>query len=217
MGEWDQEKNDVLVCAQWMSEHGYFGGYRGSGGNISVRIKNQPILAVTPSGRSYANMTADDICVVDFDLKPLEGQFAPSKEAAMHVGIYRHRTDVKAIVHTHQTYASILAVIDESIPPLFDEETKEFGPVVETIAYAISGSEDLVQNVIKKLGNNCHCYILQNHGALNLGRDIDHAWKNTELLEKVSKIYYAALITGKKIATLPEDTIDYYNKMRETS
>jgi ribulose-5-phosphate 4-epimerase/fuculose-1-phosphate aldolase len=161
-------------------------------------------------------MTADDICVVDFDLKPLEGQFVPSKEAAMHIGIYRHRTDVNAIVHTHQTYASILAVIDESIPPLFDEETKEFGPVVEAIPYAISGSEELVQNVIKKLGNNCHCYILQNHGALNLGRDIDHAWKNTELLEKVSKIYYAALITGKKIATLPEETIDYFNAMRES-
>ena len=119
MGEWDQEKNDVLVCAKWMSEHGYFGGYRGSGGNISVRIKNQPILAVTPSGRSYWNMTTDDICVVDFDLKPLEGQFMPSKEAAMHIGIYKHRTDVNAIVHTHQTYASILAVIDEEVMTWF--------------------------------------------------------------------------------------------------
>ena len=200
-----------------MSEHGYFGVYRGSGGNISVRIEGQPILVVTPSGRSYWNMTADDICVVDFDLTPIEGPYKPSKEAAMHIGIYRHRIDVSAIVHTHQTYASILAVIDESIPPLFDEETKEFGPVVENIPYAISGSEDLVQNVIKNLGNNCHCYILQNHGALNLGRDIDHAWKNTELLEKVSKIYYAALITGKEISRLPKETIDYFNKMRESS
>ena len=217
MGEYDQEKKDVLGCAKWMSEHGYFGGYRGSGGNISVRIEGQPILVVTPSGRSYWNMTADDICVVDFDLTPIEGPYKPSKEAAMHIGIYRHRIDVSAIVHTHQTYASILAVIDESIPPLFDEETKEFGPVVENIPYAISGSEDLVQNVIKNLGNNCHCYILQNHGALNLGRDIDHAWKNTELLEKVSKIYYAALITGKEISRLPKETIDYFNKMRESS
>lgn len=216
MCEYDREKKDVLDCANWMSEHGYFGGYRGSGGNISARIEGQPILAVTPSGRSYWNMTADDICVVDFDLKPLEGQFVPSKEAAMHIGIYENRTDVSAVVHTHQTYASILAVIDESIPPLFDEETKEFGPVVESIPYAISGSEELVQNVIKKLDNNCHCYILQNHGALNLGRDIDHAWKNTELLEKVSKIYYAALITGREIATLPQETIDYFNKMRES-
>ena len=70
-------------------------------------------------------MAADDICVVDFDLRPIEGQFVPSKEAAMHIGIYKHRSDVNAIVHTHQTYASILAVIEESIPPLFDEETKE--------------------------------------------------------------------------------------------
>ena len=216
MGEWDQEKKEVLDCARWMSGHGYFGGYRGSGGNISVRIGNRPILAVTPSGRSYRSMTAEDICVVDFDLKPLEGQFAPSKETAMHIGIYRHRTDVSAVVHTHQTYASILAVIGESIPPLFDEETKEFGPVVETIPYAISGSQELVQNVIKKLANNCHCYILRNHGALNLGRDLDHAWKNTELLEKVSKIYFAALISGREISTLPKETIEYFNKMRES-
>lgn len=215
MGEWVKEKKEVLDCAKWMSEHGYFGGYRGSGGNISVRIGSQPILAVTPSGQPYGNMTVDDICVLDFDLKPLAGRHVPSKETAMHIGIYRHRADVNAIVHTHQTYASILAVIDASIPPLFDEETKEFGPVVETIPYAISGSQDLVQNVIKKLDNNCHCYILQNHGALNLGRDIDHAWKNTELLEKVSKVYYAAMITGRKISTLPRETIDYFNQMRE--
>ncbi len=214
MGEYDQERKEVLGCAKWMSEHGYFGGYRGSGGNISVRIEDQPIIAVTPSGRSYWRMTADDICVVDFDLQTIEGQFIPSKEAAMHIGIYKHRNDVNAIVHTHQTYASILAVIEESIPALFDEETKEFGPVVANIPYAISGSEDLVKNVIKNLDNHCHCYILQNHGALNLGRDIDHAWKNTELLEKVSKIYYAALLTGKEISVLPQETIDYFNKMR---
>lgn len=134
----------------------------------------------------------------------------------MHIGIYRNRPRVNAIVHTHQTCASIFAVIDEPIPPLFDEETKEFGPLVEIIPYAISGSEDLVQNVIKKLGNHCHCYILQNHGALNLGRDIDHAWKNTELLEKVSKVYYAALLTGREISTLPRSTLDYYKKMRES-
>ena len=216
MGKWDRERKDVLDCAKWMCEHGYFGGYRGSGGNISVRIGARRTLAITPSDRAYWNMIAEDICVMDFDLKIIEGQFAPSKEAAMHIGIYKHRPDVNAIVHTHQTYASILAVIGESIPPLFDEETKAFGPMVETIPYAISGSQDLVQNVIKKLSNRCHCYILQNHGALNLGRDIDHAWKNTELLEKVSKIYYAALITGKEISRLPEETIEYYNKMRKS-
>ena len=213
MGKWDRERKDVLDCARWLSEHGYFGGYRSSGGNISVRISNQPVLALTPADRPYWNMTADDICVVDFDLKPLEGRFGPSKEAAMHIGIYKRRADVKAIVHTHQTYASILAVIGESIPALFDEQIKAFGAVVDTVSYAISGGQELVQNVIKKLDNHCYCYLLQNHGALNLGRDIDHAWKNAELLEKVSKIYYAALITGRQISILPRKTIEYYNKI----
>jgi glutamate-1-semialdehyde 2,1-aminomutase len=216
MGEWDQQRKDVLDCAKWMSEQGYFGGRRGSGGNISIRIGTRPILAITPADRPYFQMIADDICVADFDLKPLEGRWAPSKEAALHIGIYKHRDDVGAVIHSHQTFASILAVIGESIPPLFDEETKAFGPVVEAIPYALSGSRELVENVVKKLGNHCYCYILQNHGALNLGGDIAHAWRNTELLEKVAQIYYAALITGKKISTLPAETVEHYNKMRES-
>ena len=40
--------------------------------------------------------------------------------------------------------------------------------------------------------------------------------KNTELLEKISKIYYAALVTGREISPLPKETIDYFNKMRES-
>jgi len=39
MGMYDQEQKEVLNCAKWLSEHGYFGGFRGSGGNISVKSK----------------------------------------------------------------------------------------------------------------------------------------------------------------------------------
>jgi L-fuculose-phosphate aldolase len=67
------------------------------------------------------------------------------------------------------------------------------------------------------LGNNCYCYILQNHGALSLGKSLDQAWKNAELLEKVAQIYYYALTTGRKITTLPEDAVEQIYKMRESN
>ena len=118
----------------------------------------------------------------------------------MHAAIYQHRSDVKAVVHTHQTYASIFSIINQSIPALFDEIANEIGAVIEIVPYAISGSAELAQNVADRLGNQYLCFILQNHGALSLGATIDQAWKNTELLEKAAQVYYHALMTGREIA-----------------
>jgi L-fuculose-phosphate aldolase len=216
MGKFDKDKKAIIKCARWLSKHGFFGCLRGSGGNISVKLDTDNMIAITPSGRPYQEMLPDDIRVVDSNLNSIEGDLKPSVETTMHVGVYRNRPDVNAVIHTHPVFAGILAVINKPIPALFDEVTLEIGASVEVIPYAISGSQELAENVIKKLGNDCFCYILQNHGALSLGRDLDQAWKNAELLEKVAQIYYYALTTGKEITTLPEDAIDQINKMRKS-
>ena len=216
MGKFEKDKKDILRCARLLSEHGYFGCLRGSGGNISVKINNENLIAITPTSRPYQGLSTDDICVVDTDLKSIEGQLAPSIETAVHLGIYKCRTDIKAVIHTHPVFASILSIINQPIPALFDEIAFEIGTSVEIVPYAISGSSDLAQNVVDKLDNHCFCYIIQNHGALSLGKDIDQAWKNAELLEKVAQVYYYALTTGRKVTTLPEDAIAQINKLRET-
>jgi L-ribulose-5-phosphate 4-epimerase len=211
MGKYDPEKRTVLAATHWLAEHGYL-GKRSSGGNVSLKIANQDAVAITPSGRPYLKMAVED---VDFDRKSLDSKLNPSIEAGMHIGIYKQRPDVKAVIHTHQTYASVLAVINRPIPALFDEIIVEIGHVVEVIPYAFSGSAELVQNVVDKLGNQCHCYLIQNHGALSLGSDMERALKNAELLENVARIYYHALATGLDIDSLPESAIDYFDEMRK--
>jgi hypothetical protein len=44
--------------------------------------------------------------------------------------------------------------------------------VVHIVPYAFSGSPELVVNITGKLGSDCHCYLIQNHGALSLGADM---------------------------------------------
>lgn len=216
MGKFEKDKQDILKCARWLSEHGYFGCLRGSGGNISVKIQNENVIAITPTSQPYQGLSADDICLVDTDLNSIEGQLAPSIETAMHLGIYRCRSDIRAVIHTHPVFASTLSIINQPIPALFDEIAFEIGDSVEIVPYAISGSSDLAQNVVGKLDNHCFCYLIQNHGALSLGKDLDQAWKNAELLEKVAQVYYYALTTGRKITTLPKDALARINKLRKT-
>ena len=214
MKNYDTVKREVLNCTHWLVEHGFLGQMT-SGGNISARVPNEKAIAITPSGRPYLTLHDNDICVIDFDRNPLDSNLAPSIEAAMHIGVYQHRSDVNAVIHTHQPFASTLSLINKPIPALFDEIAVEIGHTVEIIPYAFSGSPELVSNVIGRLGNACHCYLIQNHGALCLGADMRRAMINAELLENVAQIYYRALSTGEKITKLPPSAIDYFADMRK--
>ena len=214
MKNYDSIKREVIDSTSWLVENDYL-GQLSSGGNISVRVPDQNVVAITPSGMPYGSLDLNDICVIDFDQNPIEGSLSPSIEAAMHIGVYQERSDVNAVVHTHQPFASTLAIINKPIPALFDEITVEIGHVVEIIPYAFSGSSELVNNVRTKLENACHCYLIQNHGALCLGADMERAMKNAELLENVAQIYYHALASGGEISTLPQSAIDYFADIRK--
>ena len=210
-----QPRKDVIDCCQWLCRHGYFGSLLSAGGNVSVRIPDQPVLVITPSGKPYMELVPEEICVVDFDLNPIAGDLAPSIETGMHVGIYQSRADVGAVVHTHQAYASIFALINQAIPALFDEVALSIGETVDVVPYALSGTPELVENVKRTVVNRCNCFIMQNHGALNLGKNLEKAWKHAELLEKTAQAYYHALTTGKPVTTLPEDTVQLVRELRK--
>jgi ribulose-5-phosphate 4-epimerase/fuculose-1-phosphate aldolase len=214
MSNYSSMKREIMDSSRWLSEHGYLGELS-SGGNISIRVPGENIVAITPSGRSYFLLEPNDVCIIDFDQNSIEGRLPPSVEAGMHIGVYRNRPDVNAVVHTHQPFASVLAIIDKPIPALFDEIIVEIGHAVDIVPYAFSGSSELVDNVIGKLGNACHCYLIQNHGALCLGADMKRAMKNSELLEHVAKIYLHALTTSEQILKLPPSAIDYFAEMRK--
>ena len=215
MAKYISYKKNVLEASLWLSDQGYFGSHRGSGGNVSVRI-SENAMAITPSSVQYQELSAADICVVGSDLSVIEGnaKLKPSVEAGMHSIIYKRRPDVHAIVHTHQIYGSVFGLINTPIPALFDEVSFALGQMVEIIPYALSGSPELVNNVAGELSNNANAYIIQNHGILALGKNLDKAILHAELLEKVAHIYYLALSTGKPVNTLPESITDFVAVVR---
>ena len=133
MGSYDQYKKEVLETSLWLSDHGYFGSLRGTGGNVSVRIEDRDLMAVTPSSVKYHELAMDDICIVDLTGAVVEGSRAPSVEAGMHAAIYRERPDVKAVVHTHQIYGSVFAVLNQPIPALLDEISFTLGDAIEEV------------------------------------------------------------------------------------
>lgn len=206
MGKFDVHKEKVLNAALGLVEKGIM---YGSGGNISLHIIPEGLTAITPSGKDYTTLSPKDICIVNQSGELVEGDLKPSVETGMHLSVYANRKDVGAVVHTHQIFGSIYTIINEPIPALFDEQVLFLGDRVDVVPYAVSGSEDLKNNITKALANRCNAYILQNHGCMMLAVDIDQACRNVLLLEKTACVYYYALMSGKEVTTLPAEMAEF--------
>lgn len=200
MGAYDSYKKQVVDTAQSLTRKGFL---MATGGNLSVRILGQKLFAITPSNYDYMKMTPEDVCILDFELNQLEGTLKPSVESAMHGAIYQARPDVNAVAHTHQVYASALSLIKSPIPTLFDEQARFLGRTVEIIPYAPSGTGFLRDVVAKHVKSHNNAFLMQNHGALCLGHDLERAAHNVEILEKCSLAYLLALCADKPVSKIP--------------
>jgi L-ribulose-5-phosphate 4-epimerase len=196
----DVEKKQIVETARALVQKGFL---MATGGNLSLRIPGRDAFAITPSNYDYMKMTPDDICVLDFDLTVTEGHLKPSVESAMHGAVYQVRGDVNAIVHTHQAYASALTLIKAPIPALFDEQARFLGRSVDIIPYAPSGTGFLKSTVAKHVKNKNNAFMMQNHGALVFGHDMERAVHNVEILEKCSLAYLLAICSERKISKIP--------------
>jgi ribulose-5-phosphate 4-epimerase/fuculose-1-phosphate aldolase len=200
MSQYQQAKETIVATARRLVEKGYL---MATGGNLSVRITGQNCFAVTPSNYDYMLMTPEDVCILDFNLNVIEGALKPSVESSLHCAIYQVRADVQAVIHTHQVYASALALMKTHIPALFDEQVRFLGRSVDLIPYAPSGTGFLKKEVARSVGNHNNAYIMQNHGALCFGHDMLRAEHNVEILEKCSLAYLLTLCAEKPVNKIP--------------
>ncbi len=200
MGSYDLAKKTIVDTAQKLVAKGYL---MATGGNLSMRIPGQAAFAITPSNYDYLKMVPEDVCVLTLDLQALEGTLKPSVETGMHAAIYGVRGDVNAVIHTHQVYTSALALIKVPIPALFDEQTRFLGRKVKLIPYAPSGTPRLAKTIARHVRDHNNAYMMQNHGALVFGHDMERAMHNVEVLEKCALAYLLALTSGRRVSRIP--------------
>ena len=206
MSKWQEEKRIVLEAGQMMLKKGLVVG---TFGNVSLRLtpeNDRELLAISPSQRYYDTLTTDDIQVIDFEVEPVEGDLIPSVETMLHIGIYRARKNINAVIHTHSVFASAIAVAGLEIPAILDDQITFIGGEIKLAKYAFSGSPELVENVLAALGER-NAVLLPNHGAVGIGRTMRDALTTCELVEKTAKIYLSALALGK-VNPLPSEAVE---------
>ena len=189
----------IMEKARWMNTIGL---NQGTSGNISARHGNRMLL--TPTAVPYETMKPAMIAAfsIDGEYGTYDGPLLPSTEWRFHLDIMKARPEVGAIVHTHSTFATVLAIMRKPIPACHYMVAAFGGTDVRVGEYATYGTKELAENALKALEGRTGC-LLANHGMIALGRDLDIAmWRAVEL-ETIAKQYYHSLVVGERPGDSP--------------
>lgn len=178
-------------------------------GNFSLKDKETGYVLVTPSGVSREELTYKDIVVVNLEGKliEVETKVQPTSELLLHLSAYRTRKDVYAVCHTHSRFATTFAVLGKEIKPVVFEALV-YGRRVPVASYGRPGTQELANSIIKPLGISDAC-LLESHGVVTVGKDLEDAYLKAHYVEEVAEIYYRALMIGKEeIKEIPQKEFD---------
>ena len=190
----------IVTACQELSRSGLVVG---TAGNVSVREGD--LVAVTPSGLRYAELTPELVGVHRLDGGPVEAPLGPTSELPLHLAIYAARPEVGAVVHTHSPAATALSTLVDEIPPVHYYVAMFGGPVI-VAPYATYGTDELARNVVDALRGRTGC-LMGNHGAVTVGPDLVSAHDKSVYLEWLCDVYLRASSAGSP-RLLPGAEID---------
>ncbi len=166
-------------------------------GNISARLDDNKYL-ITPTGVSKADLTLDNLIVINDKGEVLAGNLKPSSEYKMHLAVYHNRPDIHAVVHAHPPISTAFAVCRKPLDmPILAEAIVNLG-VIPLADYALTGTDE-VPNSILPFVKDYNAALLANHGLITWGRDLQEAHFRMESAEHYAKIYLYAKEVGEPV------------------
>lgn len=165
-------------------------------GNVSGRDPESGHVVIKPSGVRYESLTPEDLVIVDLDGRAVEGRLQPSVDTPTHLYVYRHRPDVRGVVHTHSTFATAFAALGRPIPVYLTAIADEFGGPIPIGDYAQIGGEAIGAEIVRAIGDSV-AILMKNHGVFTVGPSVMAAVKAAIMTEDVARTVYYALQLGQ--------------------
>lgn len=169
-------------------------------GNVSQIDRQEGVIAIKPSGVSYAEMKVEDMVIVDLENNIVAGNMRPSSDTKTHTHLYRNFSEVGGVTHTHSTYATAWAQAKLSIPCLGTTHADfAFGEIPCT---AEMTNEQIKRDYEEETGvqitdcykqrspNEVPMVIVAGHAPFTWGKDAAKSVYHAVILEEIAKMAY---------------------------
>ena len=168
-----------------------------SGGNISIIDDNGDIW-VTPGAVDKGSLRASDIMLVKRD-GTIVGKHKPSSEYPFHKAIFESRPDIRAIIHAHPPALVSFSIARQIPNPNVISQARHICGQIGYASYEIPGSEELGQRIGSEFLKGYKAVIMENHGTVVGGSDINEAFQRFETFEFCARtIIYGQMIGDVK-------------------
>ncbi|MDH7605827.1 MAG: L-ribulose-5-phosphate 4-epimerase [Melioribacter sp.] len=192
-----------LVCQTW--------------GNVSGIDRSKGLIVIKPSGIEYDKMKIDDMVVVDFEGKIIEGKRRPSSDTPTHIELYKAFPSIGGITHTHSLYATMFAQANCEIPCYGTTHADTFYRSIPVTRFLTK--KEIETNYEKNTGkviierfrelNSAETpgVLVAGHAPFTWGKDAIDSVKNAQTLEYVAQLAFGSLLINPKLKTLPNHII----------
>jgi L-ribulose-5-phosphate 4-epimerase len=167
-------------------------------GNASAIDRDTGLVAIKPSGVSYAELTADELVVLDLDGRTVEGSRRPSTDTPTHLALYRAFDEIGAVVHTHSTWATVWAQAQRPIPLLGTTHadlsphpiplTRPLTEAEIDAGYEAATGGVLIEAVREHGPAELPCALVRGHGPFCWGSTASAAVEHAVTLEEVARM-----------------------------
>lgn len=196
-----EEKKELVEYGKKMSAEGLSSG---TSGNLSIYLKEEGVVLITPSGIGYFDTEPEDIVVMDLDGNIVEGSRKPSSEWHLHTLFYKNKPEARAVVHTHSKYCTTLSTLRMPIKAVHyviaDAGTDE----VPCAPYRRYGTEELAKVAVEIAGKS-NAVLLANHGIVVCGKNLKSAYGLAKGMEYVAEIQVTAMSIGEPVVLTKEE------------
>ncbi|HEX2402318.1 MAG TPA: 3-oxo-tetronate 4-phosphate decarboxylase [Mycobacterium sp.] len=179
----------------------------GRTGNLSA-VDTDGTIVMTPTGVSLERLNARSLSRVAPDSRHIGGP-PPTKEAFLHLAIYRARPHARAVVHTHSTHSVAVSCLRDvnsrnALPVLTAYYAMRVGEL-PLLPYHAPGDQSLGA-VAELAAARHHALLLANHGPIVAGDDLASAADALEEIEETAKLYL--LLRGHAVRPVTKHEAD---------
>jgi ribulose-5-phosphate 4-epimerase/fuculose-1-phosphate aldolase len=203
-------RTEIVELCRSLFQRGYV---HGTAGNVSARIGGT--ILMSPTRSSLGRLSPEALSLVSMEGAHVSGP-PPTKEAGLHLGIYRERPDAGAVVHLHSTFSTALSCLadtdpDDALAPITPYLLMRVGRV-PLVPYHLPGSDALAEAVRDKAREH-RAVLMANHGFAVAGRTFADAVANAEEFEENAKLLM--LTRGQKVSLLGAADVAALHAMKE--
>ena len=187
-------------------------------GNVSQLDRDRGVFAIKPSGVPYEQLTVEDMVVVDLENRTVEGKLEPSSDTRTHTHLYRHFEMIGGVTHTHSTYATAWAQVQQEIP-CFGTTHADYAygsvPCTAEITneqverdYEEQTGVQITDAFAERDAGETPMVIVAGHAPFTWGKDAAESVYHAVVLEEIARMAYLTKTINPSTKPLKQEIVD---------